>query len=73
MTDHKNYNNLEVHEAMRHFRYKHLPENLQAISKPVCELAEAMALVGTGPQLIIGLQKLVEAKDCFVRSCIRND
>ncbi len=54
---------------MKHFRYKHLPENLQKISKPWCELAEDMLTdLSEDPELTAGLRKLLEAKDCFVRA-----
>jgi len=60
-----------VQDILKYFKYKHLPPNLQAISKPICELAETMSLVGSGAELTAGLRKLLEAKDCFVRSCIK--
>ena len=50
------------------FHYAHLPEDLQAISKPCSELARDMVdRLGEGPELTAGLRKLLEAKDCFVR------
>jgi hypothetical protein len=58
-----------VEHIMQYFTYEHLPEHLQEVSKPVGELAEAMAdsLPGN-PELTAGLRKLLEAKDCFVRA-----
>jgi len=57
---------------LRYFSYKHLPEHLQKHSKPFCDLAQH--LVATSPdtsaQLIIALNKLLEAKDCFVRAML---
>jgi hypothetical protein len=51
------------------FAYDHLPERLQAISKPAHDLAEAMiGALPDGPELTAGLRKLLEAKDCFVRA-----
>lgn len=56
---------------MRHFVYAHLPEKLQAVSKPVGELAEIMdARLPDGPEKSAGLRKLLEAKDCFVRAAL---
>ena len=54
------------------FKYDHLPQNLQAISKPCCELADQMldAMPNGGAELTAGLRKLLEAKDCFVRSSL---
>lgn len=55
----------------RFFEYGHLPEHLQAISRPCCELAEAMiAGLDDGPELTAGLRHLLEAKDAFVRAAL---
>lgn len=66
----------EMHPATqqvyRHFRYDHLPEHLQLVSAPCCELAKAMIQqLPDGPELTVGLRKLLEAKDCFVRSALQ--
>jgi hypothetical protein len=51
------------------FAFDHLPEALQAISKPCHDLAaEMIAALPDGPELTTGLRKLLEAKDCFVRA-----
>lgn len=56
---------------MRHFEYGHLPPDLQAASKPVCELAVEMENgLPDCAEKSAGLRKLVEAKDCFVRAAI---
>ncbi len=60
-----------VADALSHFEYAHLPEHLQAISKPVHDLAHHMAEHLDGPQLTIGLQDLLRAKDAFVRAAVR--
>ena len=53
------------------FRYEHLPEHLQQISKPFSDLAHAMAdSLGDGPELTVGLRKLLESKDAAVRSAL---
>lgn len=62
---------------LRYFGYNHLPPNLQDSSKPFCDLAFAIAeeymsvndIVKLN-QVDIGLQKLMEAKDCIVRAKI---
>lgn len=59
-----------VADVLRFFEYEHLPEHLQAISKQVGELARDMAARLDGPQLTNGLNKLLEAKDCFVRAAL---
>lgn len=55
--------------SLKFFEYDHLPVYLQAVSKPIGELAKEMnnTLPG-GPELDAGLRKLLEAKDCFVRA-----
>lgn len=52
----------------RFFAYGHLDEYLAAVSKPFCDLADAMvATLPDDPELTAGLRKLLEAKDCAVR------
>lgn len=57
---------------LRFFTYSHLPERLQAISRPIGELAYEMASHGgaTNDEVAAGLRKLLEAKDCFVRGSL---
>ncbi len=54
---------------LKYFEYKHLPEKLQTVSAPICELAIKMdSDIPDGPEKSAGLRKLLEAKDCFVRA-----
>ncbi|NRA89195.1 MAG: hypothetical protein HRU28_17825 [Rhizobiales bacterium] len=56
---------------LQYFEYSHLPEHLQKISKPFCELADQ--LVSTLPsnaETSIALRKLLESKDAAVRSAV---
>ncbi len=54
---------------MKFFEYKHLPEKLQEISAPICEIAATMDVsLPDGAEKSAGLRKLLEAKDCFVRA-----
>ena len=54
---------------MNNFNYEHLPEILQEVSKPVGELARLMNdSLPDGDEKEVGLRKLLEAKDCLVRS-----
>lgn len=56
---------------LRYFTYAHLPEMLQNVSKPFCELAEH--IVNTQlmtPERTVCLRKLLEAKDCAVRNML---
>ena len=55
--------------TIKYFSYEHLPEKLQKISKPLAELANEMEdMLPDGPEKSAGMRKLLEAKDCFVRS-----
>lgn len=59
-----------VHVA-RYFEHAHLPDHLQAVSRPFGELADQMiGALPDGPELTAGLRKLLEAKDCFVRAAV---
>lgn len=65
----------ERHPSVAHFAplfaYAHLPERLQAISKPCAALADDMLrALPDGPELTVGLRKLLEAKDAFVRQAV---
>ena len=51
------------------FHYEHLPEHLQVVSKPFCELAHKLVdTLPGGPERTVALRKLLEAKDAAVRS-----
>jgi len=55
------------------FEYGHLPLHLQDVSRMFHTMAYAMLKnVGEGPETTVGLRKLLEAKDCFVRQAIVN-
>ena len=64
------YNHPAIDGIMQWFSYEHLPPDLQEVSRLAHELAHKMAqsLQGGGPELTVGLRKLLEAKDCFVRA-----
>jgi len=54
---------------LKHFGYDHLPEHLQEVSKPICELAKKMdEELPHSIEKAVGMRKLLEAKDCFVRA-----
>lgn len=56
---------------MKNFAYQHLPAHLQAVSKPIGELAKLLNdQLPDGEEKEVGLRKLLEAKDCFVRSAL---
>lgn len=57
--------------VLRHFRFAHLPEHLQTISRPCGELAIQMAdVLPEGADLTVALRALLSAKDEFVRTNI---
>lgn len=61
----------ETQMNMKFFDYEHLPEKLQKVSKPIGDLARQMnESLPNGPEKSAGLRKLLEAKDCLVRSAL---
>jgi len=53
------------------FSYEHLPQKLQEVSKPFCELAKQIDRdLPVNPEKTVALRKLLEAKDCAVRSIL---
>lgn len=56
---------------MKWFAYSHLPEHLQAISKPFGDLARSICeTIESGPERTVALRKLLEAKDAAVRAAL---
>lgn len=56
---------------MKYFAYAHLPADLQAVSRDISFLANAMDRdLPDGAEKSAGLRKLLEAKDCFVRAAL---
>ncbi len=56
---------------MQYFAWSHLPEHLQAVSRPFCEMAEEIVrTVPRNPERSAGLRKLLECKDCIVRAAL---
>ncbi|TCO57141.1 hypothetical protein [Actinocrispum wychmicini] len=63
------------HPSIAHFQplfdYDNLPAELQAVSGPCGALAEHMlSVLPDGIELTVGLRKLLEAKDAFVRHTV---
>lgn len=55
----------------KYFKYDHLPEKLQQVSKPFGDLArELISRDQDTWQTLQALQKLLEAKDCAVRAAL---
>jgi hypothetical protein len=69
---------MDVPEKPEHilqfFRFAHLPPQLQAVSKPFGEMAQAIvATLPANPERVVALRKLLEAKDAAVRALIGKD
>lgn len=62
-----------VEAVLQYFAFEHLPVHLRAVSAPCAELATNMAdFLPSNPELTVGLRKLLEAKDCFVRAALEH-
>lgn len=58
-------------DILQFFEYKHLPPHLQEISKPFGDLARKLVEeLPSNEEKLVGLRKLLEAKDCAVRAVI---
>lgn len=61
----------KTHHLLQFFQFQHLPSALQKVSKPFCKLAYNMVeTLPQNPETTASLRKLLEAKDCAVRSQI---
>lgn len=60
-----------VRGILRWFDHAHLPPDLQAVARPIGDLAwEFAERLPADPETTTGLRKLLEAKDCLVRAAI---
>ena len=60
-----------VQQIARYFDYEHLTGDLRAVSGACESLAdELLTMLPDSPELTVGLRKLLEAKDCFVRAAL---
>lgn len=56
---------------LQFFQYAHLPAHLQSVSKPFHDVAVQMVeTLPRNAERSAGLRKLLEAKDCAVRSML---
>lgn len=56
---------------MQYFTYAHLPKKLQGVSAVISQAATLFnKILPDSPEKSAGLRKLLEAKDCFVRSAL---
>lgn len=59
----------QIDRMMQFFAYAHLPAHLQEISKPFGDLAQHIVdTLPSNPERTVALRKLLEAKDCAVRT-----
>ena len=62
---------MDTEFLLQFFSYAHLPEHLQAVSKPFGDLAQNLfETLPKNPERTSALRKLLEAKDCAVRALI---
>lgn len=60
-----------VQHVLQFFRYDHLPDRLQEVSRPFHELAlEVAGRAPESPETTVALRKLLEAKDAAVRAAL---
>ena len=60
--------------VLRFFEYHHLPEPLKSVAAQCAVLANNMSdFIESDPELTVGLRKLLEAKDCFVRASVAQE
>lgn len=61
-----------MENILRGFKYEHLkPGDIQDTSKLFASLANYLVKeLPSSPEVVAGLRKLVEAKDCFVRAAV---
>jgi len=60
----------KTHYLMQFFTWQHLPPHLQLTSKIFAEVAEKILDLPDNPERTVALRKLLEAKDCAVRSVL---
>lgn len=54
---------------LQFFDYKHLPSELQEVSRPFCELANIIVRdLPRNPERTVAMRKLLESKDAAVRA-----
>lgn len=58
---------------LQFFGYTHLPERLQAVSRPFAEQAAQIMQLPRNPERTVALRKLLESKDAAVRAALAVD
>lgn len=63
--------NPAVSNVLKFFEYAHLPPSFRQVSEGIHDIAYMMADgLPENAELTVGLRKLLEAKDCFVRAAL---
>lgn len=63
-----------VTSVTRFFEFNHLPEPLLNVAISCAALKDnILDLIEDDPELTVGLRKLLEAKDCFVRAAVAQE
>ncbi len=61
-------------KLIQFFEYAHLPSHLQEVSKSFYQIAHWMkATLPSNAESTVAMRKLLEAKDCAVRSVLYKD
>lgn len=56
---------------LKWFKYEHLPEHLQKVSRPFGELAQTLVdTIEPSAERTVALRKLLESKDAAVRAAL---
>ena len=63
--------NPAIAHVLQYFEHEHLREPLKTVSLLCSDLADEMVeLLPGSPEVTVGLRKLLEAKDAFVRAAL---
>jgi hypothetical protein len=63
--------NEQSEHILQFFAYEHLPQHLQAVSRPFGELAQnIVSTLPRNPERTVALRKLLESKDAAVRALV---
>lgn len=55
-------------DIMKHFDHEQLPEDVQDVIRPLDQIAQIMASYSNCTEKTVGMRKLLEARDCFIRA-----
>ncbi len=65
---------MQPEHILQFFAYAHLPQHLQAVSKPFGDMATVIVeTIPLNPERTVALRKLLEAKDAAVRALLAKE